>query len=140
MTALAASHEELAAARTPVASGFRRQATARAYYAALEQGKGNEMADALFAAEDLSPGACEKLAVKLGLALPAFRDAVSSTRVEARIDADIAWFKRAGVAGVPAFWVEDEVFIGPGVVTTNDHAMGRHPRDERLPAPVFRRA
>jgi acetyltransferase-like isoleucine patch superfamily enzyme len=36
--------------------------------------------------------------------------------------------------------VEDDVFLGPGVVTTNDHAMGRHPRGERLLGPVFRRA
>jgi UDP-3-O-[3-hydroxymyristoyl] glucosamine N-acyltransferase len=36
--------------------------------------------------------------------------------------------------------VEDDVFIGPGVVTTNDHAMGRHPRGEPLRGPVLRRA
>jgi acetyltransferase-like isoleucine patch superfamily enzyme len=36
--------------------------------------------------------------------------------------------------------VEDEVFIGPGVITTNDHAMGRHAHGERLLGPTFRRA
>jgi len=36
--------------------------------------------------------------------------------------------------------VEDEVFLGPGVVTTNDHSMGRHPPGEPLRGPVFRRA
>jgi acetyltransferase-like isoleucine patch superfamily enzyme len=36
--------------------------------------------------------------------------------------------------------VEDDVFLGPGVITTNDHAMGRHPRGEALWGPVFRRA
>ncbi len=36
--------------------------------------------------------------------------------------------------------VEDDVFLGPGVVTTNDHAMGRHPRGEALRGAVFRRA
>jgi acetyltransferase-like isoleucine patch superfamily enzyme len=36
--------------------------------------------------------------------------------------------------------VEDEVFLGPGVVTTNDHAMGRHPRAVPLRGPTFRRA
>lgn len=36
--------------------------------------------------------------------------------------------------------VEDHVFLGPGVVTTNDHAMGRHPRGEPLRGPTFRRA
>jgi acetyltransferase-like isoleucine patch superfamily enzyme len=36
--------------------------------------------------------------------------------------------------------VEDDVFIGPGVITTNDHAMGRHQRGERLVGAVLRRA
>jgi acetyltransferase-like isoleucine patch superfamily enzyme len=36
--------------------------------------------------------------------------------------------------------VEDDVFIGPGVTTTNDHAMGRHARGEPLLGPVLRRA
>jgi acetyltransferase-like isoleucine patch superfamily enzyme len=36
--------------------------------------------------------------------------------------------------------VEDSVFLGPGVTTTNDHAMGRHARGEPLLGPVFRRA
>ena len=36
--------------------------------------------------------------------------------------------------------VEDEVFLGPAVVTTNDHAMGRHRDGESLQGPIFRRA
>jgi len=36
--------------------------------------------------------------------------------------------------------VEDDVFIGPGVVTTNDSTMGRHPRGEALRGPILRRA
>lgn len=36
--------------------------------------------------------------------------------------------------------VEDDVFIGPGVVTTNDDTMARHPRGEALRGPVLRRA
>lgn len=36
--------------------------------------------------------------------------------------------------------VEDDVFLGPGVVMTNDNTMGRHPRGEPLRAPVLRRA
>jgi acetyltransferase-like isoleucine patch superfamily enzyme len=34
--------------------------------------------------------------------------------------------------------VEDDVFIGPGVITTNDHTMGRHEPGE-LEGPVLRR-
>src|SRR5579875_2830284 len=36
--------------------------------------------------------------------------------------------------------VEDDVFIGPGVTTTNDDTMSRHPAGERLRGPVLRRA
>jgi len=36
--------------------------------------------------------------------------------------------------------VEDDVFIGPGVVTTNDDTMGRHDRGEPLRGPCLRRA
>ena len=36
--------------------------------------------------------------------------------------------------------VEDDVFIGPGVTTTNDDTMNRHPGGESLRGPVLRRA
>jgi len=36
--------------------------------------------------------------------------------------------------------VEDDVFIGPGVVTSNDDTMGRHPAGQALEGPVLRRA
>jgi acetyltransferase-like isoleucine patch superfamily enzyme len=36
--------------------------------------------------------------------------------------------------------VEDDVFLGPGVLTTNDHSMGRHPPGAPIRGAVFRRA
>lgn len=36
--------------------------------------------------------------------------------------------------------VEDDVFIGPGVVMTNDDTMSRHPRGAALAGPTLRRA
>jgi acetyltransferase-like isoleucine patch superfamily enzyme len=36
--------------------------------------------------------------------------------------------------------VEDDVFIGPCAMTTNDHTMARHPPGERLAGAVLRRA
>ena len=37
--------------------------------------------------------------------------------------------------------VEDDVFVGPGVITTNDDTMARHgPRDGAARAPILRRA
>jgi acetyltransferase-like isoleucine patch superfamily enzyme len=36
--------------------------------------------------------------------------------------------------------IEEDVFLGPGVVTTNDHTMGRHAPGETLEGPTLRRA
>jgi acetyltransferase-like isoleucine patch superfamily enzyme len=36
--------------------------------------------------------------------------------------------------------IEDDVFVGPGVITTNDHTMARHPPDAPVPGPKLRRA
>jgi acetyltransferase-like isoleucine patch superfamily enzyme len=36
--------------------------------------------------------------------------------------------------------VEEDVFIAPGVVTTNDDSMGRHGPDQELRGPIFRHA
>jgi len=36
--------------------------------------------------------------------------------------------------------VEDDVFVGPGVLTTNDHTMARHGPEEQLRGAIMRRA
>jgi UDP-2-acetamido-3-amino-2,3-dideoxy-glucuronate N-acetyltransferase len=36
--------------------------------------------------------------------------------------------------------VEDDVFVGPGVLTTNDSTMSRHPRDVPIVGCTLRRA
>jgi acetyltransferase-like isoleucine patch superfamily enzyme len=56
------------------------------------------------------------------------------SRVGARVLIQTGVYVTAGVT------VEDDVFIGPGVVTTNDDTMGRHPRGEPLRGAVIRRA
>ena len=66
------------------------------------------------------------------------------------LDAPRAWIsKLASVQGVliqtvvyvtEGSLVEDEVFLGRGVMTTNDNAIGRHPQGEPLQGPTLRRA
>jgi acetyltransferase-like isoleucine patch superfamily enzyme len=60
------------------------------------------------------------------------------------VDNDVALGARVRVQSdvyLTAFTlVEDDVFIGPGVVTTNDNTMARHARDARLRGPTLRRA
>ena len=60
------------------------------------------------------------------------------------IDNDVSLGARASVQTnvyVTAFSViEDDVFIGPGAITTNDDSMARHGPQEPLRGPVLRRA
>ena len=60
------------------------------------------------------------------------------------IDNDVAVGARVRVQSnvyLTAFTVvEDDVFVGPGVNTTNDNTMARHPDDEPLQGALLRRA
>jgi UDP-3-O-[3-hydroxymyristoyl] glucosamine N-acyltransferase len=62
----------------------------------------------------------------------------SSVDFGARVGAHV--LIQTGVYVTGGSIVEDDVFLGPGVLTTNDDTMGRHPRGEPLRGPVFRRA
>jgi carbonic anhydrase/acetyltransferase-like protein (isoleucine patch superfamily) len=62
----------------------------------------------------------------------------SSVDFDAQVGARV--LIQTGVYVTAGAIVEDDVFLGPGVVTTNDNTMGRHPRGEPLLGPVFRRA
>jgi protein-disulfide isomerase len=88
------------------------RSAARAYCCADEQKKGEAMADALLKSEDLTPEGCEKLAAELGLSLAEYQACIKSAATEARIEDDIARVKKAGFAGLPTVWVEDEVIVG----------------------------
>jgi len=60
------------------------------------------------------------------------------------VDNDVALGARARVQTnvyLTAFtFAEDDVFVGPGAVTTNDHTMARHPPGAELRGPTLRRA
>jgi predicted DsbA family dithiol-disulfide isomerase/uncharacterized membrane protein len=85
---------------------------ARAYCCADEQKKGPAMADALLKSDDITPEGCEKLAAQLGLSLAEYQACIKSAATDARIDDEIARVKKAGMAGLPTVWVEDEVIVG----------------------------
>jgi protein-disulfide isomerase len=85
---------------------------ARAYCCADEQQKGSAMADALMTSDDLTAEGCEKIAAKLGLSLAEYQACVKSRATDARIDDEIARIKRAGLAGLPTVWVDDELIVG----------------------------
>jgi uncharacterized membrane protein len=79
---------------------------ARAYLAARAQGKGEEMAAALFAAKDRDFDSCRKLVSGLGLNLDEFDRTVRDRKTDAELDATMTWF-RPIETGVPVMWVQD---------------------------------
>jgi uncharacterized membrane protein len=84
---------------------------ARAYLAARAQGKGEEMAAALFAADDRGFDACRKLAAGLGLRLAEYDRTARDPRTEAELDATVAWARPLDT-GVPVMWLQDRRFTG----------------------------
>ncbi|HMI87525.1 MAG TPA: vitamin K epoxide reductase family protein [Polyangiaceae bacterium] len=123
----------------PLASHPQARSAARAYCCADEQKKGSVMAEALLKSDDLTPQGCEKLAAELGLSIAEYRECVKSAATDARIDDEIARVKRAGLAGLPTVWVEDEVIVGRDPAHLRDaftRAANEKPRT-RLPTSLM---
>jgi uncharacterized membrane protein/protein-disulfide isomerase len=96
----------------PMPAHAQARPASRAFLCAREQGKGDEMAEALFLAPDLEPEWCERIAASLGLSEPAFRACVAAPETDARLDADLAWVKAVSPRGLPVVWVQDRMFFG----------------------------
>ncbi len=90
---------------------------ALAWCCADAQGKGEEMATALFTApvDQLTPEGCEQLAVDVGCDRERYRDALADPATRERIVTDTADAKAAGVSGLPT------IFIGTTGVGGADH-------------------
>jgi uncharacterized membrane protein/predicted DsbA family dithiol-disulfide isomerase len=87
---------------------------ARAACCGEELGKGDSMANALFAApvEELTPDGCERIAQSIGLPVVPYRACVANPATDVRIDADRAEFKSAGGYALPTLWIDDEELVG----------------------------
>ncbi|MEO8841591.1 MAG: vitamin K epoxide reductase family protein [Kofleriaceae bacterium] len=90
---------------------------ALAWCCADAQGKGDEMAAALFAApvDQLTPEGCEQLAVDVGCDRERYRDALADPATRERVVNDTADAKAAGVQGLPT------IFIGTTGLGGADH-------------------
>jgi uncharacterized membrane protein/predicted DsbA family dithiol-disulfide isomerase len=97
-----------------------------AYCCADAQGKGDEMAAALFAAPpaELTPDGCEKLAARVGCDLERYRR--DRPAAERRIAAEMAEVRAAGVHSLPTLFVGDERIVGAGKSTDELTAMLEH--------------
>ena len=85
------------------------------------QGKGDELADALFhaPATELTEEGTSSLAAGLGLDPEALRACMKEPATRARVAQDTATFDALGRGGVPTIWVEGRRFVGlqpPGVL------------------------
>ena len=94
-----------------------------AYCCADAQGKGDAMAEALFAArpEDLTPEGCEKLAVQLGCDVERYRR--DRPQAEARVAAESAEMRAAGIYKLPTLFIGGERVVGAGSSTAELTAM-----------------
>jgi predicted DsbA family dithiol-disulfide isomerase len=81
---------------------------ARAACCGEKLGKGEEIAEALFATPpaELTPEGCEQLAVNHGLELARFKECFTSAETEARIKADGDTFHAAKGHGLPTIYID----------------------------------
>lgn len=96
----------------PLASHSHARDAARAYVCAERAGRGPEMADALFAADSLTPEGCVNAGAMVGLDPTQLRGCMARPETDARIDDDMRQVKAAGLAGLPTVWIGDQVFVG----------------------------
>ena len=87
---------------------------AMAWCAADAQGKGEEMAKALFAArpEDMTPAGCEAIAVRLGCDVTKYRETFASLELRQRIEQDMADARAANLQGFPTIYIGTKKFEG----------------------------
>jgi uncharacterized membrane protein len=102
---------------------FSRQAGA-AYLAALRQGKGEEMAEALYASPTRDPIACRTVAEQVGLDLARYDKDVKDPALEMEMNNNVRWVKPTDL-GLPFFWIQDELLVGVQKPEDLDAALAR---------------
>lgn len=112
----------------PLEFHLRARDAAKAYHCAVEQERGEEMADALFTSDDLSQQGLRATAERLGLDIEAYRACVRSGPIEERIRADERFAEAARMEGLPTVYIGERAFIG------FDPAGGHQPFREAIEA------
>jgi predicted DsbA family dithiol-disulfide isomerase/uncharacterized membrane protein len=116
------------------------QGAAEAQVCARDQGKGDEMADRLFAADDLRPDANRVLGRILGLDMAAFDRCMASAKTDAVIDAESKILIDNGLMGLPTTFVGAKTIIGAQPEEVFRDAFDRAERgegDSGIPAPAY---
>ena len=82
------------------------------YFCAEAQGRGEEMADLLFASEDLTHAGGLQAANALGLDIDVWEACAEAPETQERIEADITRARTAGMQGLPSVYVGERVLLG----------------------------
>jgi predicted DsbA family dithiol-disulfide isomerase/uncharacterized membrane protein len=88
------------------------QGAAEAQVCAREQGKGDAMADRLFAADDLRPETNRAVAKELGVELTAYDRCIASGAADRAIEAESKILIDSGLQGLPTTYVGAKTIIG----------------------------
>jgi len=83
-----------------------------AWCCAEAQGRGDAMAERLFATGDFSSAGLERLAGEIGLDLERFRADAADPSTRARVEADAAAAAAAGVSSLPTVYIGRQRFVG----------------------------
>lgn len=101
------------------------RSAAKAYWCAVGQNKGSEMAEALFAAEDLSPASLHRMAEKIGILANDLDACFSDPTLDKQLDDSTRWVLAADHGGLPQIWVEDVLAVGLQTSESLDAALTR---------------
>ena len=101
------------------------KSAARAYLCADAQGKAREMAEALFALEQLSPEACRQAAESVGLDMEEYQQCVASSETDERIEQLTGFVDQTNVQGLPVIWIEDQRLVGEQTLESLEAALAR---------------
>ena len=124
----------------PLKSHELARGAARAQVCAREQGKGDEMADRLFLAEDLHPPSNRELAKELGVELTAYDKCISAGTADKIIDAESKILLDDGLQGLPTTYVGAKTILGAQPEEVFRDAFDRAERGEGehgIPASVY---
>jgi predicted DsbA family dithiol-disulfide isomerase len=95
-----------------------------AYEAAVRQGKGDEMAHALYTAPSRDPTSCRGLAASVGLNLEAYDKVVADPDTMGEFEKTTRWVRQADL-GEPFFWIQNELVVGVPTSRKLDEALAR---------------
>ena len=107
-------HPEVALTRivAPLKTHADGRPPARAYLAAVRQGRGEKMAELLFATDDRSPETVRKLAAEVGLDMASFDTDLADPGFDRELDATVAWVEAGDASGLPQIWLADLPLLG----------------------------